>query len=56
MFIFIMDDGQAYQCSAVTEDDKRSADSGILDIIDTTGDDALQYHDGDWHPLEHWGA
>lgn len=54
MFIFIMEGGEVYQGREVQEEDKMSADAGVLDIIDC--EEGKQYYEGEWHELEIWGA
>jgi hypothetical protein len=55
MFIFITEDGEMFINDTVQEEDKLSSDAGILDIIDTAGDEPTQYNDGEWHQLQTWG-
>lgn len=54
MYIFIMEGGEIYRGDHVEDDDKKSADSGILDIIDCQTQ--KQYYEGEWHDMEGWGS
>ena len=52
MYLFIFEDGSIKKGSIVEDGDTAAADDGILDIIDISGAEPLQYHDGEWHEIE----
>ena len=52
-YIMIMEGGEIYKSKTLTEDDKTSADNGILDIIDIKT--MKQYYEGEWHEMQVWG-
>jgi len=54
MYIFILESGEVYQRKTVAEEDKISADAGVLDIIDC--ELMCQYDEGEWHDIQIWDA
>lgn len=51
-YLMIAENGEIFKSSKVTEGDKESCDSGILDIIDT--ESGTTYHSGVWYDLKEW--
>lgn len=53
MFLVIFEDGAIRKAEEVSQDDVRSADDGLLDLIDISRpDDPRRYVEGGWHPLD----
>jgi len=56
MYLFITEDGSIYKGDYITEDETNAADSGILDIINTSGPQPTQYINGSWYGIDNWGT
>jgi len=52
MYLFIFEDGEVKKYDKVCQGDFDEADAGILDVIDVSADEPLQYHDCGWHEIE----
>ncbi len=52
MYVFIFEGGDPKVSNQVTEQDKETADDGILEIIDMTNQ--KRYMDGEWIEMEKW--
>jgi len=53
MYIMIHESGDMVLVDALTADDLRAADDGILDLLDVSRADApLRYHDEGWTDIE----
>lgn len=50
-YLFIFEDGQVMKADKVTDDEFVSCDNGILDVIDISGDEPMQYLNDGWHEL-----
>ena len=54
MYLIIMEDSTVWQADTISDDERSAADDGILDIIDISGPQPTQYHDNNWHGINHW--
>lgn len=53
MFIFIFEDNEVMKTDNVTQEDKDSADDGILEIIDiSNNENPKTYFENEWHEIE----
>lgn len=51
-YIVIFEDGVIKQTDKVCEEDLRSCDDALLDLIDISGEEPLMYVEGEWLPVE----
>ena len=56
MYLLIFEDGSLGTVATITDDLIASADDGILDIVDISGDLPLQYFGGEWNDIEEYGS
>ena len=52
MYIFIFEDGSFKKGETVLEDDLDAVESGILEIIDISGEPKFYSGNGEWQDLE----
>jgi hypothetical protein len=52
MYLLILEDGEIVKSATVNEDDKLMVDAGLLDLIDVSGDQPVQYLEGEWHEID----
>jgi hypothetical protein len=48
-YIIITEDNEVYKCENISDEDLKSCDLGIMDIIRVS--DLKKYFDGEWHEL-----
>jgi len=48
MYLLIFEDMTIKQTNEVSKNDFEAVNEGVLSIIDISGDDALEYNNGDW--------
>ena len=51
MYIYIFEDGEVKKGDTFGHGDMDSCDDGILDVIDISGDQPMQYYDNEWHDI-----
>lgn len=54
MYVIIMETGEAFKASEITEDDKKAWEEGIIDIIDT--ENLKQYTGSGWADMRDWSS
>lgn len=51
-YIIISEEGEVYQSTSITDDDKMACDDGILSIINP--ERLEEYSNGEWIELPYW--
>lgn len=52
MYLIIFEDGDMKKAATVSDEDKRSADDGYIDIIDLHAENPTRRVNGEWHDID----
>ena len=54
MFLIIDEAGTVMRTEGITDNDLSACDDGYISIIDISGNQPVQFFDGDWHGINNW--
>jgi hypothetical protein len=57
MYLMILESGAKWKSAYFSEEDKKAADDGVLEVIDISRpENPMEYYDDGWHEIDVFGA
>ncbi len=57
MYLMILESGAKWKSEYFSEEDKKAADDGVLEVIDISRpENPMEYYDDGWHEIDVFGA